>query len=279
MKTSVRILVAVVAALVSAAPSAEAQSTGSRELCVGGEGRSPLRLRAGPSTGNKIVGSLPAGACGIRVAGKCASGWCEIELNGSKGWADSRFVVVREGSGPARASSAMAPTPPSAPSPAVPRAPAPEVAAEAVDNVAGEPPVPSRKPPAVQRPSSPARAKAAERVEEAIAEAPATRRERRLARRAARLERRGPAYLPPMPSPRAGLGGPAAGARTACVVRVWPGDTLRLRNGPGPGHPEIVGIRPGSCNVAVRGGCIGAWCRVDYRGARGWVNAYYLQNR
>lgn len=82
------VLLAVAAASIGAAP-AEA-----RTLCASDKG---LNLRSGPSVKHSTVGRLPAGACGIRVVGKCASGWCVIGLGKQRGWANTRLVQVREG--------------------------------------------------------------------------------------------------------------------------------------------------------------------------------------
>lgn len=69
-----------------------------RTLCAGEKG---LNLRSGPSVKHGAVGRLPAGACGIKVVGKCASGgWCQIGLGAQRGWANTRLVNVREGSTP-----------------------------------------------------------------------------------------------------------------------------------------------------------------------------------
>ena len=58
---------------------------------------------------------------------------------------------------------------------------------------------------------------------------------------------------------------------------VRPGDTLRIRTGPGVDHREVGGIPPNACGVAVGGPCRGSWCPVTYRGIRGWSNASYLR--
>jgi uncharacterized protein YraI len=62
----------------------------------------------------------------------------------------------------------------------------------------------------------------------------------------------------------------------ACVARVAYWDTLRIRSGPGVGHEEIGEIPPRACGVAVTGGCRGPWCRIAWRGTRGWVHTHYL---
>jgi uncharacterized protein YraI len=77
-----------------------------RTLCAGAKG---LNLRSGPSVKHGTVGRLPAGACGINVVGKCASGWCVVGLGSQRGWANTRLVNVREGRTPA--TTAARPTP------------------------------------------------------------------------------------------------------------------------------------------------------------------------
>ena len=78
----------------SAAP-AEARTLCSGEKC--------LSLHSGPSVKHSTVGRLPASACGIRVVGKCAAGWCVVGLRDRRGWANTRLVKVREGRTPATA--------------------------------------------------------------------------------------------------------------------------------------------------------------------------------
>jgi uncharacterized protein YraI len=88
-------------------------------LCIGKES---VLLRAGPSWRQDPVGSLPAGACGVQVVGKCVSGWCEVALGTRRGWVDSKLVNVQEGAKPAP----KAPAPPKqAAPPAPPRQAAP----------------------------------------------------------------------------------------------------------------------------------------------------------
>ncbi len=103
------------AAFVSADPAA------AQTLCIGKES---VLLRAGPSWRQDPVGSLPAGACGVQVVGKCVSGWCEVSLGSRRGWVDSKLVNVQEGAKPA----AKAPAPPKQAAPPPPprqAAPAP----------------------------------------------------------------------------------------------------------------------------------------------------------
>ncbi len=184
-----------------------------RTLCVGKES---VFLRGGPSSRHNPVGSLPAGACGIQVVGKCVSGWCDVALGTRRGWVDARQVNVQEGG--------AAPAPAPAPKQASPPAPPPKQRAE--------PPPPPRQ--------------------------------------------AAPAQPSPRPAPPAATG--ATGDRdTHCVMGVRPGDTLRIRSGPGVEHREVGGIPPDACGVTVGAPCSGSWCPVTYRGIRGWSNASFLR--
>lgn len=112
---------AVMAALVvtgwSSSPAA------ARTLCVGKE---TILLRGGPSSRHNPVGSLPAGACGIQVVGKCVSGWCDVALGTRRGWVDSRLVNVQEGGAAAApAPQRTEPPPTRQAAPAPPPRPAP----------------------------------------------------------------------------------------------------------------------------------------------------------
>lgn len=96
----------------------DASPADARTLCVGKES---VLLRGGPSSRHNPVGSLPAGACGVEVVGKCVSGWCDVALGSRRGWVDSRLVTVREGG----AAPAPAPKQRAEPPPARQAAPAP----------------------------------------------------------------------------------------------------------------------------------------------------------
>jgi uncharacterized protein YraI len=80
----------------------------------------------------------------------------------------------------------------------------------------------------------------------------------------------------PRPTPPATTGA-APGRDSHCVMGVRPGDTLRIRTGPGVRHREVGGIPPEACGVIVEGPCTGSWCPVSYRGIRGWSNASFLR--
>ncbi len=78
-----------------------------RTLCTGEKG---LNLRSGPSVKHGTVGRLPAGACGLKVVGKCSAGWCVVGLGDRRGWADTRLVKLHEGASPTIAAAPRAPT-------------------------------------------------------------------------------------------------------------------------------------------------------------------------
>ena len=61
----------------------------------------------------------------------------------------------------------------------------------------------------------------------------------------------------------------AASARTAQID-----NKLNLRQGPGQEHRVIV-VMPVGANVTV-GECRGEWCKVEYRGQRGFANSALL---
>lgn len=88
----------IAALFMAAAAWMSATPAEARTLCAGEKG---LSLRSGPSVKHSSVGRLPAGACGIKVVGKCASGWCVVGLGDRRGWANTRLVNVREGGTPA----------------------------------------------------------------------------------------------------------------------------------------------------------------------------------
>jgi len=85
------------------------------------------------------------------------------------------------------------------------------------------------------------------------------------------------APAPPRPQPPATTGAAGAEREGHCVMGVRPGDTLRIRSGPGVEHREVGGIPPSACGVSVGGPCRGSWCPVTYRGVRGWSNASFLR--
>ena len=66
------------------------------------------------------------------------------------------------------------------------------------------------------------------------------------------------------------LSGVAASARPAVVE-----SKLNLREGPGPQH-RVMLVLPAGVTVTV-GECHGDWCRVDYRGQRGYASSALLK--
>jgi uncharacterized protein YraI len=65
--------------------------------------------------------------------------------------------------------------------------------------------------------------------------------------------------------------GVAASARSAVVET-----KLNLREGPGSQHRILV-VMPEGATVTV-GDCDGEWCRVTYRGQRGYASGVHLNN-
>lgn len=66
---------------------------------------------------------------------------------------------------------------------------------------------------------------------------------------------------------------------TAAKAQCFNGGVLRIRSGPGQGHP-IVGTMPAGARVSI-GQCVAPddgvsqyqWCQVNYRGIVGWASA------
>lgn len=66
----------------------------------------------------------------------------------------------------------------------------------------------------------------------------------------------------------------SSGAVSARVAQVE--SNLNLRAGPGAQHRVIV-VMPAGASVTI-GECRGEWCRVDYRGQRGYASSLHLGN-
>jgi uncharacterized protein YraI len=49
-------------------------------------------VRAGPGSDQPLRYGYPAGICGVRITGPCASGWCPVDYRGYRGWAEQRFL-------------------------------------------------------------------------------------------------------------------------------------------------------------------------------------------
>ena len=67
------------------------------------------------------------------------------------------------------------------------------------------------------------------------------------------------------------LSGAGVSARTAMVD-----NKLNLRDGPGQQYRVVV-VLPAGSTVTIQE-CRGEWCRVDYRGQRGYVSSVHLGN-
>lgn len=68
-------------------------------------------------------------------------------------------------------------------------------------------------------------------------------------------------------------------AQAACVTGVASWDVLWMRAGPSVHYRRVGSIGPNACGVRVYwNSCVrgGRWCRVRYRGMRGWVNMRYI---
>ena len=68
----------------------------------------------------------------------------------------------------------------------------------------------------------------------------------------------------------------ASQASAACVVNVASWDVLWMRSGPSVNYRRIGNIPANACGVRVTGPCAGNWCKVRWRGRRGWVNMRYI---
>ncbi len=51
-----------------------------------------LKVRAGPGGDQALRFGYPAGACGVKITGGCANGWCPVEYRGYRGWAEQKFL-------------------------------------------------------------------------------------------------------------------------------------------------------------------------------------------
>jgi uncharacterized protein YraI len=49
---------------------------------------------------------------------------------------------------------------------------------------------------------------------------------------------------------------------------------LNLRQAPGPQH-RVIAVMPAGARVII-GGCNGEWCRIDYRGQRGYASSAHI---
>ena len=68
-----------------------------------------------------------------------------------------------------------------------------------------------------------------------------------------------------------------SGASAHCVRGVANWDVLWIRSGPNRNAAKVGAIPPRACGVSVNyNRCRGSWCRVSYRGIRGWSHTRYL---
>lgn len=73
----------------SAAPAAAAVS----EACVVDVPKEDtLKVRAGPGLDQALRFGFPSGACGVKITGACAEGWCPVDYRGYRGWAEQKFL-------------------------------------------------------------------------------------------------------------------------------------------------------------------------------------------
>lgn len=64
-----------------------------REVCVVDVAKGEtLKVRAGPGPDQALRFGFPPGACGVKLNGPCAAGWCPVEFRGYKGWAEERYL-------------------------------------------------------------------------------------------------------------------------------------------------------------------------------------------
>ncbi len=91
-------------AFLSAMATASAET---RALCVHDvpDGQ-VLRVRGGPGFAAAVIGEFRSGACGVRLVGRCDGVWCEMALNGTAGWVNTRYIGIYELPGTSTAASA-----------------------------------------------------------------------------------------------------------------------------------------------------------------------------
>ncbi len=52
-----------------------------------------LNMRSGPSARYRIVGAIPANACGVRIYwSRCSGNWCKVRYAGRRGWVNMRYI-------------------------------------------------------------------------------------------------------------------------------------------------------------------------------------------
>lgn len=286
-----RAMLPALASLVLLLSIADAASAGRRTLCVHGiEPPNALKVHSGPGEDAAVLGTFPAKACDVKLAGRCLGHWCQMSLGKSFGWVDTRHIGVYELPEGARAATVRpvpnAPFDPAKEKPvadaaaaSTPIGPSPKIVVEKA------PPVkvvaPKRPVPKLVR--VPVRVQPAVRTAPVVRPHPVARPSPRIAPRP--FER---PYLAEREPSRSWGWSPSAVVRlfaaprlevdrASCVVDVARWDSLRIRSGPGVQHREVGEIPPRACGVVELGGCYGSWCRVAWRGQHGWVNTRYLE--
>ena len=68
----------------------------------------------------------------------------------------------------------------------------------------------------------------------------------------------------------------AHGPDTYRVRNVADWDVLNIRSGPSSQRRIVGEIPPRGSGVHCLGPCRGSWCRISWRGIRGWVHMRYL---
>jgi SH3-like domain-containing protein len=68
----------------------------------------------------------------------------------------------------------------------------------------------------------------------------------------------------------------AHGPDTYRVRNVESWDVLNMRSGPSSSRRIVGEIDPYGSGIHCLGPCKGRWCRVSWRGIKGWVNMRYL---
>lgn len=63
---------------------------------------------------------------------------------------------------------------------------------------------------------------------------------------------------------------------TFMVVNVRADDVLNIRSGPSADHDIVGAAAPGSRYVTLTGPCEAAWCPVEHKATRGWVNRAFI---
>ncbi|MBS0244669.1 MAG: hypothetical protein JSS20_21070, partial [Proteobacteria bacterium] len=78
-------------------PGFAAATAANRMLCVHDVAAGQtLTMRSAASGTATTVAELPAGTCGLKLAGRCEGDWCEMSLAEKKGWVPWRFVGIYE---------------------------------------------------------------------------------------------------------------------------------------------------------------------------------------